>query len=204
MNKEAYTENLPHPNIDWSTIDITQEDHPENLQNSNVRNELSQSYKEKLVSTPKPKRRSNSRSSETVRSNSTPENEQINNQKTPNPARTDSQKISNMLLSLRSHLQRYFEENTESTQPEKENWHLQNPDPQNLRRRPICKFYTGKGCYSQRCIYYHPPNTALNNHSQQQERPAINANQREEPCWFYLRSRCKYGDQCRYDHPEQY
>ena len=37
--------------MDWSTIDITQEDHSENLQNSNVRDELSQSYKEKLIST---------------------------------------------------------------------------------------------------------------------------------------------------------
>ena len=197
MNKEAYTENLPSSNRDWSVIDATEG----NLSNEAGDKEIP-NYRDALVSTPKPPRK-NSNSSQT--SNSTSSTECAERMKTNNKNTTG--RIADMLNSLTSQLQKYFDEKSQVSRHE-DTWNVKNHDPYNLRKRPVCKFLTSKGCYSARCIYYHPPNGTTNPQnppSQETSTPMNRQNKKDEICWFYQRNQCRYEDnQCRYQHPPNY
>ena len=71
------------------------------------------------------------------------------------PANPD---IKEVLYSLESQLRKYFNNNQNNRTSNQYPVNIYNHDPKNLRKRPICKFLTSKGCNSERCIYYHPPN----------------------------------------------
>ena len=113
-----------------------------------------------------------------------------------------------VLYSLESQLKRFFNENTKTNENLNTNSNNYHHDPNNKRNRPICKFYTNKGCNSDRCIYYHPPNLNSSiNHSQ----PPLEMSRRysqskkDQICWFYQRNICKYDDnECQYLHPNSY
>ena len=195
MNKEAYTENLSDENRDWSTIDVTQEDL--NSEDKEISN-----YRDALVSTPKPKRKNSDSSHSSDSTNATDCAKRMNKNN-----KSTTGKITDMLQSLTSHLQKYFEEKSHVV-PNVENWNIKNHDPHNLRQRPVCKFFTGKGCNSARCVYYHPPVTSSEIHHQSpRATPTARniQNKKDEICWFYQRNLCRYDDnQCRYQHPHNY
>ena len=195
MNKEAYTENLSKPNSDWSTIDITHD-------NTDDENEISTEYRDALVSTPKSRKNSeSSQSSNTTNSSSCAKRMKENNKNT-------KEKISDMLHSLQSYMERYFNEKPSVTTQENENWNVKNHDPHNHRKRPICKFLTGKGCFSDRCIYYHPPSNASNlptTPPPEKSTRSYSQYKKDEICWFYQRNMCRYNDsECKYQHPQNY
>ena len=172
-NAELLKEGYP---VDTSTAD--------SLPEYNTHRQVSNDESERKISTPVKKRKP-SESDSNYGKKSVP---------LTNPV------LKEMLYSLESQLKKFFNENSNngtSNQNHIKNPTIYNHDPTNRRNRPICRFLTERGCNSERCIYYHPPNLTANDQT-------INPNRslNQVPCKYYLRGVCQFGNQCYYHHPE--
>ena len=185
MNNAGHEKNSEIANSEYDTVD--------SLSDTNSERNMSNDESERKISTP-------------VRKKPNDDSKTDQNKKSiplTDPAFTE------VLYSLESQLKKFFNENRKTNENLNTNSNYYHHDPNNKRNRPICKFYTNKGCNSDRCIYYHPPNpnSSMINCSQPplERSRRYSQSKKDEICWFYQRNICKYDEnECQYLHLHNY
>ena len=184
MNNAGHEKNSEIANSEYDTVD--------SLSDTNSERNMSNDESERKISTP-------------VRKKPNDDSKTDQNKKSiplTDPAFTE------VLYSLESQLKKFFNENRKTNENLNTNSNYYHHDPNNKRNRPICKFYTNKGCNSDRCIYYHPPNlnSSINCSQPPLERSRrYSQSKKDEICWFYQRNICKYDEnECQYLHLHNY